>query len=557
MALINNEHCLSSSIIEHHDYSADEILDIAKEAIVWKKSSIGIEQTEDLFSSELVREAGTSIIDWYAMAIGRLGYDDNYLAYLTMVEENVSERYKTEDKLDKIKATEWHRIGMAILSAGGDPTSLQTGSINLVADGSYNRGQVKPLLAQGNNAFYWALLMMDALRYEIPADAVDGRNDIIFAIIKGQQADGGFGQNGVSTPDMTAMAIQALAPYYNNETRYKYIRTVDKVEFSRTVREVIDEALEYLSDAQYIDGSFRTDRGDSCEDNAQVIIALCSLGIDPALDARFHKEGFTVIDAIMNFRQTDGGFAHSLTGNNGDSDTMATGQALLALAAIVRNDDNRRTVFDFRIELNDGIREQLFMLDEAIEMLSDDASTSEVEMIYQQYRLIPVAERSYIRNYHKLADRMQELEMINDSETLVGAMNQHINGDGYIIDLRDGSQVIIAEPFTKEDEEKVLALPKKITSENAHMVTILLHKLKSAPNRGDYEQIEVALTEKQEKVAALKAEFANDNGEAGVNFNIIMGIIVTSTITIVLLIIIVSKGTKQKEKKTCQTSHKK
>ena len=555
LILVDKETCLANV-----DYSTDAILDIAKEAISWRKEAAGLSKDDELLSSELINEAGNSAIDWYAMASGRLGYAEDYLAYLAMAEENISYRYQSEEKLDKIKATEWHRIGIAMLSAGGDPTTLQEGSINLVADGSYNRGETIPLEAQGSNAFYWGLLMMDALRYEIPEDAVSGRNDIIFAILKGQQADGGFGQGNASSPDMTAMAIQALAPYYNNETRYKYIRTIDEEEFSKTVREVVDEAIEYLADIQHADGSFQNEMGGSCEDNAQVIIALCSLGIDPHIDERLGKEGFSVVDAMMNFRQADGGFAHTLDDGSSESDVMATEQVMLALAAMARNNERMRTIFDFRIELNEGIKAQLLMVDEAIEALGDEANPTEVETVYQQYLLIPGEERSYIRNYGKMAQAMEELGIVNDSESLVNFMNQNISGDGYITDFESESQVMIVEPFSEKEEAQALALPKKITIKEAHAVTILLAKLEAAPNRKDYEEIEELLKEKQAQVVILRTKLANgEEIKESVNLGIVIGIIVASVIVIVIVIIIVGKKYKgkQKEKKTWQTSHKK
>ena len=551
LGLFNYQEGLAGAIIEHHEYSTADILDIADTAIEWKKAKLGLAREEALLSSEIVTEAGSAAIDWYALALGRLGYDDDYLAYLALAEANISHRYQDVDKLDRIKATEWHRVGMTMLSAGGDPTILQDGQINLVADGSYNRGLTKALEAQGSNAFYWGLLMIDSLRYEIPEDAVVNRNDIIFSILKGQQADGGFGQGGASSVDMTAMAIQALAPYYNNETKYKYIRAIDEVEYSKTVREIVDEALAYLSNVQELDGHFSNAMGGSCEDTAQVIMALAALGIDLKTDERFIKEGLTVIDALMSFRKESGGFAH--LSNDDDADTMATEQALLALAAVARHEEYRRTIFDFRVELNDGIKDQLLLLDKAITSLSEEASVEEVMAVYQQYLLIPAEERSYVRAYHQLSQLMNDLKIINESESLVDMMNQNINGNGYILDLRNDEQIVIEQAFTSEDERKVKALPKKITMKNAHMVTILLRRLELAPNRQDYAEVEQVLTDKQEKAEALRAQSLSGEESKTNGTMIIVAVITINIIIIVVLIILIKKylsgkRTAQKEK---------
>lgn len=124
---------------------------------------------------------------------------------------------------------------------------------------------------------------------------------------------GGFPTVG-DTPDidMTAMAVQALAPYKNDER----------------IGEVIGNALSYLSSQQTETGAFRYFNSENCENCAQVILALTSLGIDPRTDPRFIKNGVSVYDALLSYRLEDGGFEHILgAGRNG----TATAQAYCAL----------------------------------------------------------------------------------------------------------------------------------------------------------------------------------------------------------------------------------
>ena len=71
----------------------------------------------------------------------------------------------------------------------------------------------------------------------------------------------------------------------------------------------------------------------SAESSAQVVIALCSLGIDPAEDERFAKNGTNALEALCNtYRRADGSYAHTPEDERGDF--MATEQVMLAFTAL-------------------------------------------------------------------------------------------------------------------------------------------------------------------------------------------------------------------------------
>ncbi|MGI6169065.1 MAG: prenyltransferase/squalene oxidase repeat-containing protein [Christensenellales bacterium] len=488
---------------------SDEYLDAANEIIQWRKASAGIPADGELFGPEFLTDAGTPIVDWYAIAIGRLGYSDAYYAYLAMAEKNIVDRYKLDGGLDPSKATEWHRTGLAILSCGGDPTNLSEG-INLVADGSYNRGKEKPLDIQGENGLFWGLIMMDALRYDIPDDAHDDRESILISIVENQKEDGRFGSTDISSSDPTAMALQALAPYYNSEERYEYERKADGRIVEQRVRDVIEDALDFISDVQQENGGFLSDGEESCESNAQIILALCALGIDPVEDARFIKNGITVVDAMMAFRQPDGGFAHSLadTPSNseaGNSNAIASEQALLALAALTRFSQRLHTVFDFRPEPNDGIRELIKQVDESIELLGAGGDLNQVQALYGEYLVVPPEERCYVRNYSILAQAMESLGLANDSGSLVPVMNVNTGGRGYVVNLYDGTMGGEAIRFTDIDAQAAASLPTPLTMKDTATVTILWGKLQKSENRTDYKGAEELLLKKQEELRKIEA----------------------------------------------------
>ena len=155
---------------------------------------------------------------------------------------------------------------------------------------------------------------------------------LLTAILSKQQSDGSWktsDEDDVGDVDMTAMALQALAPYYNNS--------------SEEVDDAVDKALTWLS-AQYKAGKYTT--SESC---AQVVVALSALGIDANTDPRFVKgEGDAAVSVLGNLLQyhiKDSGFKHTA---DGTVDRMATEQGLYALAAYQRYAMQRNSLYDMR-----------------------------------------------------------------------------------------------------------------------------------------------------------------------------------------------------------------
>ncbi len=344
---------------------APDPLSIAQGIIDWKKSDVGSSPDGDLLCDAFLELAGSTAGDWYPVGLSRLGKTDNYAGYLAVLRDRVEERYRQPGKLSAAKATEWHRIILAVLAAGGDPTAFgrdENGQpINLVADGAYDRGKTTPLGRQGINGWIWGLIALDGKRYETPADAHDTREDMIGEILSRQLPDGGWSLGGgVSDPDLTAMAVQALAPYENGE-----------IAVGQDVHGAVDRALVCLSDLQLPTGDFKSWGTQNAESTDQVIIALCSLGIDPLTDPRFIKNGSTLLDGVLRYRQPDGGFAHSFeydpenpTARPGESNSMAGEQTLLAMAALWRQQNGMRTLYDFRPEEGTGSGEAAYFSDE-------------------------------------------------------------------------------------------------------------------------------------------------------------------------------------------------
>lgn len=143
--------------------------------------------------------------------------------------------------------------------------------------------------------------------------------DIKEKLLSLRLADGGWALGGErSDVDVTAMTLQALAPYYDSDP---------------AVRDAVDGALDLLGSMQLENGGYKSYGTENPESIAQVITALTSVGIDPAADARFEKNGAGLTDALLRFRLEDGSFCHT---EAGESNATSTAQALYSLVALYR-----------------------------------------------------------------------------------------------------------------------------------------------------------------------------------------------------------------------------
>ncbi|MGN0551199.1 MAG: prenyltransferase/squalene oxidase repeat-containing protein [Acutalibacteraceae bacterium] len=325
---------------------------IISDCINWRKLKNGDNINDFLFTQSFAKTAGNGC-DWYMTACGRYGLVDNPAEYLSAVEAYITEKYKTEEKLDAKKATEWHRIALAVLAAGGNPRKIGKDSngkrIDLIADGTYNRGYTAPLSKQGLNAYIWALITLDSKNYTIPGDAFYTRQDLIEEVVSYQNPDGGFSVIGnKADPDVTASVLICLSRYMGKSELYTVKNKKTGQIQSLSIGEVVNRAVSALSSLQLEEGGFASFGTETSESAAQVIMGLSSVGIDPQTDARFIKNGNTALNALLSFRNADGGFAHL---KNGESNSMATEQALCAMVSVYRLYNNKKSFYDY----TDGI----------------------------------------------------------------------------------------------------------------------------------------------------------------------------------------------------------
>lgn len=277
--------------------------------------------TGDLLETLGTPNVGSVGGEWMVIGLARSGrtvpdgYYENVVKY-------VQENCDADERLDENRATDNARVILALTAIGKDVTNV--GGHNLLA----GLDEMSYVTYQGINGPIWTLIALDSHDYAPQGDVT--REKLIDAILDAQLPDGGWDMMGkAADTDITAMAIQALAPYYDTND---------------AVKAAVDKALDALSAMQNDDGTFSTAfSGKTSESTAQVIVALTALGINPATDSRFIKNGLNAVDGLCSFYVDGGGFRHIASG---DLDGMATEQSYYALAAYYRLLAGQTSLYD-------------------------------------------------------------------------------------------------------------------------------------------------------------------------------------------------------------------
>ena len=313
--------------------------------------------TGDYLAQQGTPAAGVSIGgEWTVIGLARSGRsipgDSSYYnALVTYVKKHIN---PTTMRLNRSKSTENSRIILALTALGKDVTNVS--GYDLLA----GLNEMSYIQRQGTNGPVWALLALDSHNYAPQGDVT--REKLINTITSLQMENGAWyisATNPSADTDMTAMAVQALAPYYKTDSG---------------VKTAVDKALVYLSSIQNADGSFSAANGGSAssESTAQVLVALCALGIDPANDSRFIKSGSTVLDGLCQFYVNGGGFRHDL---NGGRDAMATEQCYYALAAYHRMKAGQKFLYDMTDVCINGVHSGEWVVTKTASCTEEGAKT--------------------------------------------------------------------------------------------------------------------------------------------------------------------------------------
>lgn len=266
------------------------------------QNQAGVTSIQGWINGTLTKNAGTSS-EWYAISLSQYGnydfssYQEALLNYL--------------DNNDVAGATSRQKYALALIGCGSADTYIYSVLNNSIGE-------------QGVMSWIFGLHLLNngytSNEYSISA--------VKQKLLSLQHTDGGWSITGSNSDvDVTAMVVQALAPYYKTDL---------------SVKSAADKALELLSARQKENGDFASYGVNNPESTAQVLTALSALGIDCETDSRFIKNGNTLFDGISLYRLSDGTFCHK---QGGTSNGNATVQVFYSMVSYIRMKNGQASLY--------------------------------------------------------------------------------------------------------------------------------------------------------------------------------------------------------------------
>ena len=288
--------------------SAGDIQTLTDETIQSEISLAGAESLQALLDGKYAQGAG-SVSDWFVLSLIQYkGEGLDYSRYAQSLREYCGEKNSHDTPVSK------ERIAVMF--------------ILLNTNESYIRNTADTCVGSFGLMSYIYGLHLTANGF--PCSKMTD-SEIIGEILASQLDDGGWDiQKKAADPDVTAMAVQALAHYYAGNAK---------------VRQAVDKALARLSSLQLSNGSYKSYGAENPESCAQVITALTALGINPLTDGRFIKNGKSAVDAMLAYRLSSGGFCHK---QGGEYNATATSQVLYSLVSVYRLQKGTGSLYNLR-----------------------------------------------------------------------------------------------------------------------------------------------------------------------------------------------------------------
>ena len=287
---------------EGYEYTADEVNDLIGGIIAYKLEESGADDVQEWIDGYLTEKAGI-LSEWYIIALSQNGERDMN-SY-----EHALITYISENRINS--ATMREKYALALCAAGSSESYMSD-----ILDDSIG--------ANGIMSRIYGLHVLNN-GYSCNNYTVSSVTDELLDL---QYSDGGwalFGEYG--DIDVTAMTIQALAPQYDERS---------------DVKTAVDRGLSLLSSKQMSDGGYQSFGTPNPESSAQVLTALSALGIDCQEDSRFIKDGNSIIDSMVTYRMSDGGYSHV---SGGDFNETATIQAMYSFVAYKRLLDGKSSLY--------------------------------------------------------------------------------------------------------------------------------------------------------------------------------------------------------------------
>ena len=335
---------------------------------------------------------GSTYGEWAVLAEARGNVSASvwYDKYLSNMATTVaSKNGKLDNTSTQTKHTEYSRVILALTSLGEDATKF-TGSngtvYNLVEPLFEKNGSTYRVSEQGNNGTAFALIALDSGNYYDNATGTTARNAWINSLLDAQISDGSWGIDADfpgSNVDMTAMVVQALAPYCSTNAN---------------VKDAVDKAVKWLS-AEYQ----KTGDYGSSESAAQVIVALSALGIDAKTDSRFQHNGISVLSNFLSYADPNSkGFLHDKQPNS-TVNQMASEQAAYTLVAYDRYVNGSKRLYD----MSDVTKRENADAQAVIDMINqigyvDESSYNAIAEARNAYNKLSAADKAKVENYNTL-----------------------------------------------------------------------------------------------------------------------------------------------------------
>ena len=335
---------------------------------------------------------GSTYGEWAVLAEARGNVSASvwYDKYLSNMATTVaSKNGKLDNTNTQTKHTEYSRVILALTALGEDATKFtgSNGTVYNLVEPLFDQSGGKYLVSeQGNNGTAFALIALDSGSYYKDATGTTARNAWINSLLDAQISDGSWGIDADfpgPNVDMTAMVVQALAPYCSTNA---------------TVKAAVDKAVEWLSVEYQKTGDYG-----SSESAAQVIVALSALGIDARTKADFQYKGISVLSNFLSYADPNSkGFLHDKQPNS-TVNQMASEQAAYTLVAYDRYVNGSKRLYD----MSDVTKRENADAQAVIDMINqigyvDESSYNAIAEARNAYNKLSAADKAKVENYNTL-----------------------------------------------------------------------------------------------------------------------------------------------------------
>lgn len=270
--------------------------------------------------------------------------------------------------------TDFQRVTIALSSLGIDASNFNERDLTQIFS-EFVSSTARHSLNQTINVDIFALIALDTMNYS------GDRNGFLNNIINSQRIDGTWSLNPAlpSSPfdlDITAMALQALAPYYNQG--------------DAAAIDAVNRALRWLQTQTFYDP----------EGISQLIVALTALGEEYTDQAEYY-----VNQLLMWFDAGVGAFRRPT--QTSPINLMATEQAAYALVAYWRFLNGKSALYDMGDTVSNAVA---FVSPVANAVTQPDANQNETLGLPNMHADITVSQILYInRTFYDVEDHMNRL----------------------------------------------------------------------------------------------------------------------------------------------------